>query len=1416
MPDDSSVIPAALAKALSDKLYDKQRAATLKIERLVVDALDADDEQKIYKLITELSTDFATSEKEAARIGGLVALAATAVALTHINIRPFLPHMVPPMVSALSDGESKVRYFACESLYNVAKVSRGYILRWFNDIFDGLARVTADSVKTVKDGADYLDRLVKDIVAEQAATCLDWYESNSQGDPEADVRAGVDGDVDLEDSDNEHILDTADGVLVSAPRRGSTGTTNTRDPMFSGAISTTNGAEDGENPEISQQLARHSRTGPRMAFSLEKFVPLLAERMHTYKPSTRLYLIEWIRVLDSVPGLDMIVYLPEFFDGLLRFLSDPNDDVRNRTQSLLGELLSEIRECVELQGFDPDGDGNGDGPALVMSDDIADDDSMMWGGDEPGVSRVSRARVRSSTLQSDVHAEGRFADDPPRYSLGFQGRGQQQGLAISRRPSRAPSAAGSISSARMGPISGSVPGLAPFYHNYGSNRPNSRSGSRSHLHARTGSNAALDGSVSRSAASIMSSALASGQLHGMPDELRMAARRKKIRAERATNALVPGAGVMIDFARCVNILIPHLESNDQEIQGTALGWILQFTWLCPQVIVRFVPRLVNAVLPSVSHPMPTHRHTAEDVNQQLYDLVNSASDPTRRIVEVLRQRTVDDAKAKQQKPAQGPSSGRVSTEPGARPLASRPLPPVTSTTTAAVGGMTRPQSPSLSTYSVTSASAAPIAVRSRAGSLLQATTGSPAPSSLAATPALQPADKGSALQSRPQSPPTLPPAGEAPQQQQSMHVHLNAASDSPVLSPAQNEPLSSRDDTNEVGDSTNAFANAKEDGAAASDIEGLETTTVIDEPFNYEHAATAVMELFAKNVHEPTKVAGMQWLLLLHRKAPWRILTPEDMSFPVLLKMLSDSSEQVVKLDLELFAQISLYSQRQEEQKQSQRQEQQQTSDVDSSKYSEVDPRSTPYLSRFLGSLLQMFATDRVLLETRAALMVRQLCVVLDPQLVFCLFARLLTLPRFTLEANDSSPMAYHRANTDAGDDAGYGMPTEGRQHAKSQGFDAGFSDYESDALDDADIPDQDAILRDGSDPLAGPGGTADNLVDLEFVSIMVQHLSWILVTAPETEKLRLILRRYNVGLAAHAHAPQLASVHDAIASTGSRPMSRSTANGVIAVSGADRGRRSSPAISGAVRRRGGSTTGTAPVPGVSAVASAAESQSQSQQKPSKLVRAATGTQAPPAPSTSVQQQQQQLQGMRSNRAGGVADPEKPRVRGDKDPRTQSQSQSQSQSASQRQSNAAVQTQKARNVLFSAVRRIEQDIEQNEESHRLFVSLFRAWSYNPAACLTLCLLSQHYEIGAELITAFGQLTQDMTVSFLVQLDKLVQLIESPVFTYLRLQLLDPMQYPLLVRTLYGLLMMLPQSSAFAILRNRLSTVAMLPFGSGLG
>ncbi|KAF8975828.1 hypothetical protein BGZ52_008543, partial [Haplosporangium bisporale] len=87
--------------------------------------------------------------------------------------------------------------------------------------------------------------------------------------------------------------------------------------------------------------------------------------------------------------------------------------------------------------------------------------------------------------------------------------------------------------------------------------------------------------------------------------------------------------------------------------------------------------------------------------------------------------------------------------------------------------------------------------------------------------------------------------------------------------------------------------------------------------------------------------------------------------------------------------------------------------------------------------------------------------------------------------------------------------------------------------------------------------------------------------------------------------------------------------------------------------------------------------------------------------------------------------------------------------------------------------------------------------------------SRYYEHAVALLQSFAEF--EITVNLLIQVDKLVQLIESPVFTYLRLQLLEPERYPHLFKCLYGLLMLLPQSTAFATLRNRLTSVSSMGF-----
>ncbi|XP_066493744.1 protein VAC14 homolog isoform X2 [Tiliqua scincoides] len=108
------------------------------------------------------------------------------------------------------------------------------------------------------------------------------------------------------------------------------------------------------------------------------------------------------------------------------------------------------------------------------------------------------------------------------------------------------------------------------------------------------------------------------------------------------------------------------------------------------------------------------------------------------------------------------------------------------------------------------------------------------------------------------------------------------------------------------------------------------------------------------------------------------------------------------------------------------------------------------------------------------------------------------------------------------------------------------------------------------------------------------------------------------------------------------------------------------------------------------------------------------------------------------------------------------------------------------------------------ESRKLFCCLYRSWCHNPVTTVSLCFLTQNYKHAYDLIQKFGDL--EVTVDFLIEVDKLVQLIECPIFTYLRLQLLDVKNNPYLIKALYGLLMLLPQSSAFQLLSHRLQCV----------
>ncbi|PWW74954.1 ARM repeat-containing protein [Tuber magnatum] len=278
---------SSIQRSLNDKLYDRRKLGALELEKTIRECVIHDNQEKVRQIIDQLCHDFAYAVHQPhARNGGLIGLAAASIALGP-EVARYLGEIVPPVLACFADQDARVRYYACESMYNIAKVAKGEILPFFNNVFDALSKLAADSELSVKNGAELLDRLVKDIVAESAATYVS---------------------------------------ILQSPEQSIT---------------------DAQSDENSPTYA--SDTAFPTAFSLPSFIPLLTERIHVVNPFTRIFLVSWITLLDSIPDLELVTYLPEFLEGLLKFLSDPVVDVQTATQQALGGFLTEIKRIARIK-----------------------------------------------------------------------------------------------------------------------------------------------------------------------------------------------------------------------------------------------------------------------------------------------------------------------------------------------------------------------------------------------------------------------------------------------------------------------------------------------------------------------------------------------------------------------------------------------------------------------------------------------------------------------------------------------------------------------------------------------------------------------------------------------------------------------------------------------------------------------------------------------------------------------------------------------------------------------------------------------------------------------------------------------------------------------------------------------------------
>lgn len=130
--------------------------------------------QEIERTLELLGKEYAGSSQANFRKGGLIGLAAATLGLNSMAHK-WLHMLLPPILQCFPDQDSRVRYYSCEALYNVAKVTRSRLLPHLNEIFQGLCRLCADIDQGVKNGAQLLDRLLKDIVASDPSFEVDSF-----------------------------------------------------------------------------------------------------------------------------------------------------------------------------------------------------------------------------------------------------------------------------------------------------------------------------------------------------------------------------------------------------------------------------------------------------------------------------------------------------------------------------------------------------------------------------------------------------------------------------------------------------------------------------------------------------------------------------------------------------------------------------------------------------------------------------------------------------------------------------------------------------------------------------------------------------------------------------------------------------------------------------------------------------------------------------------------------------------------------------------------------------------------------------------------------------------------------------------------------------------------------------------------
>jgi vacuole morphology and inheritance protein 14 len=177
-------------------------------------------------------------------------------------------------------------------------------------------QLSADAEMSVKNGAELLDRLMKDIVAEAAPTYISIYPGNINPNLPP-PRANVDHQPLSSAASLPHRLMSLNLDSKDAYVSPSTSLDIKKVRPEPSPVRSENVMQEKQDEAAMLAQAQVQAQDDKRAFNLVRFIPLLSERVYVISPYTRMHLVSWIMVLDSIPDLELVAWLPEFLDGLL-------------------------------------------------------------------------------------------------------------------------------------------------------------------------------------------------------------------------------------------------------------------------------------------------------------------------------------------------------------------------------------------------------------------------------------------------------------------------------------------------------------------------------------------------------------------------------------------------------------------------------------------------------------------------------------------------------------------------------------------------------------------------------------------------------------------------------------------------------------------------------------------------------------------------------------------------------------------------------------------------------------------------------------------------------------------------------------------------------------------------------------------